>query len=164
MNAGHSEDHATRHSESKTALFAALAGALIGGLFSFGGTFISIHSSQQSQRDEAIRQAFVDLFAKATQYNTDRSELAETPRSYAQIRRRLARQNGPMNAAIANVKLLTSGDAADRATDVQRALFSSVLPVDPARANRADIRKAVDEADIALKRFGEAARSELGTE
>lgn len=160
MSEGGTGDHA-RTGGRWTTLAAAFGGAIIGAGASFGGTYASISATQDSQRAETVRQAFIDLNGRVAQYSTDLYELGVNPGSYTSVRRQLAQQNGPLNAAIANVQLLTGGAVADTAGDIQRALFRTVIPIDSRKVNRDDIKQAVADADDAVARFRVAARAEL---
>lgn len=150
-----------RRSESRVALYAGLAGAIIGGAASFGGTYFTTVWTRQAEHDDTARQAFVDVYARGAQFSTDLYELAENPKTYVAVRRRLVRQNGPLHAAIANVRLLTDGDAAKRADQVATDLFKPVVPIDPRDVDSAALKKAVKRADGSLEQFADAARLEL---
>jgi hypothetical protein len=147
--------------ERWTTLAAAFVGAMIGAGASFAGTYVSISATQDRERAETVRLAFIDVNGKAAQYTADLYELGVNPARYTSVRRQLAEQNGPLNAAIANVLLLTGGTVADSVDDIQGALFRPVIPVDPRKVDRDAIRQAVADADNALRRFRRAARDAL---
>jgi hypothetical protein len=143
---------------SRYGLVGALAGALIGGLASLSGSYVTFHQQATDAAHSARRSACaelasaggLDLYAVANL----RTAAKESQKDY-DIALAFYRATDPkVYPALVSVLLSTDNQALiDAATRVNSTLFA--IPLPPARASDLDEAKSIELGELANKALGE---------
>jgi hypothetical protein len=142
-------------SAARSAAIFGLAGALIGGVASFGGSYWTAHQVQSSAQVSAERSAYVSFTARTYQYmdNLVQLERGANPALYATLRTNLNNQIGPLFSALALVQYVGSNTAGSASLRVGGALSSIYIPVDESALDHAKLAAAIKEAQKFLSNF-----------
>jgi hypothetical protein len=162
------QEGATALQVGRIGLIGAVIGALIGGIGSFSGAYITYRQQRDTQVYNLKRAAYVSLLTEAREYNAvlnamrdaaARDDQAAYVKDYQRLRSESAQE---LYTAMANVYFVADASVIGKSNAVGTAYFSYTFPPSLKEFDKQAAQKVVEEGVKARDSFGRAARVDLG--
>jgi hypothetical protein len=162
------QEGATALQVGRIALVGTISGAIIGGLASFTGTYLTYRQQRDIHDADTKRTAYVKLISEAEQYRLtlDRLHVSAERKdqaTYAKVREKaLAEDVVDLYASVSTVYMISDKEVGDKATAISKAFFSVVyIPASLEDFAVDAARKAKQDGANATVAFSAAARTDL---
>lgn len=160
---GSSGESGTGH-DARVTFLAAVAGALIGGAASFGGTILTSQSQAQQELSNERQEAYGDLLAEAEKYrliliDTKNAVNSVDQVAYDEQRGRIWEQAGVLYAAAAKATFITDDVGAVGA--VTSSFFATDEPLDVHDYDLGQLDAALMNGTESMRHLMDVAREEI---